>query len=490
MSSREQTLISGKAAARPLSPKPIPGPPRPVARQPRWATVAQRAESDPGSLSPQDVRQLQRAIGNRAVGRLLGQPPHRPTVQQKPNGTGLPDGLKAGLENLSGLSMDAVRVHYNSARPKQLQALAYTQGTDIHLGPGQERHLPHEGWHAVQQMQGRVKPTMQAKDVAINDDTTLEREADVMGAKAMQMQQADRATPMSAQQNATSSQRKVATQRNSGVADAVNAASEGNVRVPILSTGRKVAQLRLSRQDAFALWMYVNDRYGSNPYVTAKELDTFRRTAVLNHDNLAEAKGYFDRVMDQFMVRFLQARYHPLLKAMTVAFQSGTGANRNNLFEVLVNLLLVQQGIRPAFLLQWIDYNEVYRPEIRNLIFNVINRFFEDGTFALKEIDQGVMVIDSLKLRWVASLVDSYEKRKAGAQRALGLALGYPAAGEIETEGQRYFAHILTPDGGGVMSNVCDSMESVGRFHEFYKIVRDITEKVLGIKLLFQWSNA
>ena len=192
MSSREQTFISGKAASRPRSPKPIPGPPWLVARQPRWAANVQRAESDPGSLSPQDVRQLQRAIGNRAVGRLLGQPPHRPAVQQKPNGTGLPDGLKAGLENLSGLSMDSVRVHYNSAKPKQLRALAYTQGTDIHLGPGQDRHLPHEGWHAVQQMQGRVKPTMQAKDVAINDDTTLEREADVMGAKAMQMRGADR----------------------------------------------------------------------------------------------------------------------------------------------------------------------------------------------------------------------------------------------------------------------------------------------------------
>ncbi len=42
----------------------------------------------------------------------------------------------------------------------------------------------HEGWHAVQQAQGRVKPTMQAKSVAINDDEGLEREADVMGKKA------------------------------------------------------------------------------------------------------------------------------------------------------------------------------------------------------------------------------------------------------------------------------------------------------------------
>jgi hypothetical protein len=107
-------------------------------------------------------------------------------AQQKENRTGLPDDLKAGVENLSGLSMDDVEVHYNSAAPATVQALAYTQGTEIHVGPGQEQHLAHEAWHVAQQKQGRVKPTMQARGVAINDDTGLEREADVMGGKAEQ----------------------------------------------------------------------------------------------------------------------------------------------------------------------------------------------------------------------------------------------------------------------------------------------------------------
>ena len=105
-------------------------------------------------------------------------------IQKKENKTGLPDNLKAGIENLSGYSMDDIKVHYNSAKPSQLQAHAYAQGTDIHLAPGQEKHLPHEAWHVVQQMQGRVKPTLQTQDVAINDDRTLEREADKMGVKA------------------------------------------------------------------------------------------------------------------------------------------------------------------------------------------------------------------------------------------------------------------------------------------------------------------
>jgi hypothetical protein len=106
-------------------------------------------------------------------------------VQRKENNTGLADNLKMGVENLSGLAMDDVRVHYNSVKPARLRALAYTQGTNIHVGPGQEKHLGHEAWHVVQQKQGRVRATMQTKGVAINDDSSLEREADVMGGRAV-----------------------------------------------------------------------------------------------------------------------------------------------------------------------------------------------------------------------------------------------------------------------------------------------------------------
>lgn len=109
-------------------------------------------------------------------------------IQKKKNGTGLPDQLKSGIEHLSGYSMDAVKVHYNSDRPAQLQAHAFAQGHDIHLASGQEKHLPHEAWHVVQQKQGRVKPTIQLKNnVPVNDNATLESEADVMGAKALQL---------------------------------------------------------------------------------------------------------------------------------------------------------------------------------------------------------------------------------------------------------------------------------------------------------------
>jgi len=170
----------------------------------------------PSALRPGDILALQRTIGNHAVQRMLSSRAHslshpsataanaiqRQTEEEEPlqgkfqaapgieNRTGLPDGLKSGIESLSGMSLDNVKVHYNSSRPAQLHALAYAQGSDIHVAPGQEQHLPHEAWHVIQQAQGRVKPTMQLKDgVPVNDDDGLEHEADVMGAKAGQASQ-------------------------------------------------------------------------------------------------------------------------------------------------------------------------------------------------------------------------------------------------------------------------------------------------------------
>ena len=142
-----------------------------------------RALQDMANNSPQTERtaQLQSKADNHSA-------QQQQPIQKKENNTGLPDNLKTGMENLSGMSLDDVNVHRNSDKPAQLQAHAYAQGTDIHLGPGQEKHLPHEAWHVVQQKQGRVKPTMQMKGrVNVNDDAGLEKEADVMGSKALQM---------------------------------------------------------------------------------------------------------------------------------------------------------------------------------------------------------------------------------------------------------------------------------------------------------------
>jgi hypothetical protein len=150
--------------------------------------------------SPQakQVAQLERMAATRSIQK------QQAPIQRQKNNTGLPDNLKTGIENLSGYSMDEVKVYRNSDKPAQLQAHAYAQGTDIHLGPGHEKHLPHEAWHVVQQKQGRVKPTIQMKGIGINDDSRLEKEADAMGAKVNQMK-SDQSTLSSKKSNPISS---------------------------------------------------------------------------------------------------------------------------------------------------------------------------------------------------------------------------------------------------------------------------------------------
>ena len=132
----------------------------------------------------------QQASASAAQGKFNGQPnlSSSSPVQKSSDNSALPGNLKSGVEKLSGQDMSDVSVHRNSDKPAQLNAHAYAQGTDIHLAPGQEKHLPHEAWHVAQQKQGRVQPTKQLKsEIPINDDEGLEKEADEMGEKALEV---------------------------------------------------------------------------------------------------------------------------------------------------------------------------------------------------------------------------------------------------------------------------------------------------------------
>ena len=102
--------------------------------------------------------------------------------QQELNLTGIPTQMKWDLEARSGLPLDDVRVHYHSDKPAKLGALAYTQGTQVHIGPGQEGHLRHELGHVVQQKLGLVRPNAwYPGGLALNTEEALEQQADAIG---------------------------------------------------------------------------------------------------------------------------------------------------------------------------------------------------------------------------------------------------------------------------------------------------------------------
>lgn len=107
-------------------------------------------------------------------------------------GAPLHEGVRSKMEGAFGADLSSVRVHQD-ASADSIGALAYTQGEDIHFANGQydpesvggQELLGHELTHVLQQRAGRVD-IPQGKGLPINDDTSLEAEADVLGAKAAQ----------------------------------------------------------------------------------------------------------------------------------------------------------------------------------------------------------------------------------------------------------------------------------------------------------------
>ena len=116
----------------------------------------------------------------------------QPIQCKSENQTGMPDDVKQRMEESFNTDFSGVRVHPESSSAPEVGALAYTQGTDIHFAPGQfkpdtstgQQLLGHELAHVVQQAAGRVSPTTEIGGMPVNDNQSLEHEADVLGAQA------------------------------------------------------------------------------------------------------------------------------------------------------------------------------------------------------------------------------------------------------------------------------------------------------------------
>lgn len=105
--------------------------------------------------------------------------------ESKTDHTGIPAGIKTQFQAFSGLSFDDVRIHYGSDKPAQMQAYAFTQGNDVYIGPGQEKHLPHELGHVIQQKRQRLPATCFFAGRPVNTDIRMERLADSLAWNAL-----------------------------------------------------------------------------------------------------------------------------------------------------------------------------------------------------------------------------------------------------------------------------------------------------------------
>jgi hypothetical protein len=98
------------------------------------------------------------------------------------------------MESAFGEDFSDVKIHTNSQQAEELNALAFSQGDDIHFAPGEfsaetekgRNLIGHEFAHIVQQRAGLVTPTfVAANGIAINNNSKLENDADIIGNKAV-----------------------------------------------------------------------------------------------------------------------------------------------------------------------------------------------------------------------------------------------------------------------------------------------------------------
>jgi hypothetical protein len=120
-------------------------------------------------------------------------------IQRKEHKEGnLPEEIQMKMENSFGTDFSKVKIHTNSKAAEDLNAIAFTQGNDIHFAPkhnpyssqGQE-YLGHELSHVVQQNAGIVHTTHQEQGFNVNSESALENQADSAGKRAAMGQSAE-----------------------------------------------------------------------------------------------------------------------------------------------------------------------------------------------------------------------------------------------------------------------------------------------------------
>ncbi len=156
-------------------------------------TTLQRMEEKPEELQAKSI--LQRGIAGGEAS------PDLASAINSARGSGKPldTGLQRSMGQAMGADFSGVRVHTDTQSDqlnRSIQAKSFTTGQDVFFrqgayepgSQGGQELIAHELTHVVQQKQGDVRLTKQFKDgIPSNDAKGLEYEADVMGAKTLQM---------------------------------------------------------------------------------------------------------------------------------------------------------------------------------------------------------------------------------------------------------------------------------------------------------------
>jgi hypothetical protein len=168
------------------------------------------------------------------------------------------------MEHAFGQDFSAIRIHEGPGA-LSVGALAVARGTNIHFAPGLyqpnsergQQLLAHELTHVIQQASGRVHGTGSRAGMSVNNDRSLEREADEMGVRAARVERI-RLPADNTRENSTEFRSRIREFHDAHPADSVRA---GQQRV----LGSRGAPVQMS-QSAGVIQCYGSVAYEPNAW--------------------------------------------------------------------------------------------------------------------------------------------------------------------------------------------------------------------------------
>ena len=168
-------------------------------------------------------------------------------------------------------------------------------------------------------------------------------------------------------------------------------------------------------------------------------------------------------------------------------YVNGNGIEVSYLYDIIINIDLVINQIRPTFMIQLVDYNEPKK--ITKIILNNIKSMFniskmddEKCPIQFILINQGILVfpkqslIGKKKYLELYGLLQDYINSNNTDNESLGKLLGYPCPGELFSENKRkgYCLLIGEPDNNsGLLCMVCSTEEGIQNTEKYLQEVID-----------------
>jgi hypothetical protein len=181
---------SHQAAAKTIGGRIESAPSQPIQAKPMFRGLSQELLPLTGQTGSRLKAHSREMGGRESVNGL--QPQLSPLHQANGGGQKLPEAVQQKMEASFGTAFSDVRIH-EGAEAEKIGAIAYTCGSYIHFSPGKytpfnpigQQLLGHELTHVIQQRADRVKPKGDIMGLPINEDPTLEKEADEMGERVI-----------------------------------------------------------------------------------------------------------------------------------------------------------------------------------------------------------------------------------------------------------------------------------------------------------------